>query len=240
MHSAFSCFQQQLPCRNQCFHKALLYHSSPYRHHTSVGGGRFRCRATLTKPSRQTAQRPPTHVTQKSSSEPDKNPSATFESLRLHTHDSSSDVKLDLVVAGGGPSGIAVAERVSAAGYKVCVVDPAPLAHWPNNYGVWVDEFTAMGLEDCLEIVWPQAKVHLDSGKENERSEVTLFSLHFVMLFSAAKHDDMCRYLYRPYGRVDRTKLKTKLLQRCVQHGAQRVHLHVIPSPCIKSNGLFD
>ena len=134
----------------------------------------MRGRATLTKPSRQTAHPSPTHVTQRNSSEPDTNQPATFESLRLHTHDSSSTAKLDLVVAGGGPSGIAVAERVSAAGYNVCVVDPAPLAHWPNNYGVWVDEFAAMGLEDCLEIVWPQAKVHLDSGKENERFETTL------------------------------------------------------------------
>lgn len=73
------------------------------------------------------------------------------------------------VVAGAGPSGIAVAERVAKAGYRVCVVDPAPRAHWPNNYGVWVDEFDAMGLGDCLEIVWPQAKVHLDSRKEDER-----------------------------------------------------------------------
>lgn len=120
---------------------------------------------------------------------------ATFESLKLHVHNPDSTAKLDLVVAGAGPSGIAVAERVSAAGYKVCVVDPQPLAHWPNNYGVWVDEFEAMGLQDCLEIIWSKAKVHLDSGKDNER------------------------YLYRPYGRVDRTKLKTKLLQRCVEHG---------------------
>ena len=73
------------------------------------------------------------------------------------------------VVAGAGPSGIAVAERVAKAGYRVCVVDPAPQAHWPNNYGVWVDEFDAMGLGDCLEIVWPRAKVHLDSRKEDER-----------------------------------------------------------------------
>ena len=47
----------------------------------------------------------------------------------------------------------------------MCVVDPAPLAAWPNNYGVWADEFEAMGLEDCLEVVWQQAQVHLDSGE---------------------------------------------------------------------------
>jgi lycopene beta-cyclase len=34
---------------------------------------------------------------------------------------------LELVIVGGGPAGLAVAGRVAAAGYKVVVVDPAPL-----------------------------------------------------------------------------------------------------------------
>lgn len=175
MHSTFSGFQQQLPCRNQCLHNAVICRytrSHLGRRATSVESEQLRCRATLTKPSRQTAQHAPAHVSQSGSPEPESTSSqhpATFESLRLHQHNPASNDKLDLIVAGAGPSGIAVAERVSAAGYKVCVVDPAPLAHWPNNYGVWVDEFAAMGLDDCLEIIWPQAKVHLDSGKENER-----------------------------------------------------------------------
>lgn len=99
------------------------------------------------------------------------------------------------MVAGGGPSGIAVAERVSAAGYKVCVVDPAPLAHWPNNYGVWVDEFAAMGLDDCLEIIWPQAKVHLDSGKENERFDTLLIGTNLrgrYLVLSIVMYADIC------------------------------------------------
>lgn len=173
MHSAF---HQQLPCCNQCFHKAVLCQNSPHRLEKLCAGIRsdkLRCRATLTKPSRPTAHPSPAHVTQRSSPDAVRGHATTFESLKLHPHDSASNVKLDLVVAGGGPSGIAVAERVSAAGYKVCVVDPAPLAHWPNNYGVWVDEFAAMGLDDCLEIIWPQAKVHLDSGEQNERFELS-------------------------------------------------------------------
>ncbi len=56
-----------------------------------------------------------------------------------------------------------------ATGFKVCVVDPDPLAAWPNNYGVWVDEFEAMGLDDCMEHVWPKAKVFLDSTPSGER-----------------------------------------------------------------------
>ena len=48
-------------------------------------------------------------------------------------------------------------------------MDPDPLRVWPNNYGVWVDEFAAMGLDDCIELVWPQAKVYLDSSKSGEK-----------------------------------------------------------------------
>lgn len=78
-------------------------------------------------------------------------------------HDPVKNPYVDLVIAGAGPSGLAVGERVAKAGYKVCIIDPAPLGIWPNNYGVWVDEFEAMGLGDCLEVVWPKAKVFLDS-----------------------------------------------------------------------------
>jgi hypothetical protein len=89
--------------------------------------------------------------------------------IPLPKHDEEKDPYVDLIIAGAGPSGVAVAERVAKAGFKVCVIDPNPLGTWPNNYGVWVDEFAAMGLEDCLEVVWPKAKVWLDNNKEGER-----------------------------------------------------------------------
>lgn len=79
--------------------------------------------------------------------------------------------KFDLVIAGGGPSGLAVADRVSEAGFKVCIVDPMPLANWPNNYGVWVDEFEMMGLEDCLEVVWPRITVEFEEEPKDDRFE---------------------------------------------------------------------
>ena len=79
-------------------------------------------------------------------------------------------------------------------GFRVCVVDPEPLAAWPNNYGVWVDEFEAMGLGDCLEHVWQQAKVYLDSTPTGERHVFACWgpwgailinprSLHFTLIF---------------------------------------------------------
>jgi lycopene beta-cyclase len=77
--------------------------------------------------------------------------------------------EVDLVIAGAGPSGLAVGARVAEAGYSVAIIDPEPLGIWPNNYGVWVDEFQAMGLEDCLEVIWPKAKVWLDNDDLGEK-----------------------------------------------------------------------
>lgn len=49
-----------------------------------------------------------------------------------------------------------------------------------------------------------------------------------MLIVFEAKEEEQCRYLYRPYGRVDRTKLKSKLLQRCVEHGG---HLQLVLQP---------
>lgn len=103
----------------------------------------------------------------------------------------------DVVIAGAGPSGLAVASRVAGAGFKVAVIDPQPLGQWINNYGVWVDEFNAMGLDDCFDVVWPTATVHLNSSSGGEKT------------------------LKRPYARVDRPKLKRKLLQQCIDNGVE-------------------
>lgn len=112
---------------------------------------------------------------------------------------SGTTPEVDLVIAGAGPSGLAVGARVAEAGFRVAIIDPEPLGIWPNNYGVWVDEFQAMGLEDCLEVIWPKAKVWLDKDNLGEK------------------------FLARPYGRVDRPRLKRKLLERCVAAGVRFV-----------------
>ncbi|KAI3438710.1 hypothetical protein D9Q98_001130 [Chlorella vulgaris] len=115
-----------------------------------------------------------------------------FPDIELPLYDPAQPRTFDLVVVGSGPSGLAVAHRVAEAGFKVLIVDPNPLAPWINNFGVWIDEFEAMGLADCLDYTWQRAVVHLDSKPQGER------------------------YLSRPYGRVDRPKLKRRLLERCI------------------------
>ena len=86
---------------------------------------------------------------------------------------------------------------MSSAGFSVIIVDPNPLSPWINNYGVWCDEFEVMGLDDCYDVVWDKAVVHLDAGETGKR------------------------LLRRPYARVDRPKLKRRLLERCIASGVK-------------------
>jgi len=52
-----------------------------------------------------------------------------------------------------------------------------------------------MGLDDCFDVVWPSATVFLNATEQGEKT------------------------LERPYARVDRPKLKRKLLGRCIDNG---------------------
>ena len=146
-------------------------------------------------------------------------------------------------------------------------MDPNPLAPWINNFGVWIDEFELMGLQDCLDYTWDRALVHLSSEPGGERwvgcglgtaaldaadaaavclsQEIAgrgrrckvdvqgMASPAGLVPCKAAMHPTaaaqlttfthlwvpLYRYLSRPYGRVDRPKLKRRLLERCVASG---------------------
>ncbi|KAL9260290.1 Lycopene beta cyclase, chloroplastic-like protein [Drosera capensis] len=113
----------------------------------------------------------------------------------LPLYDSSKGMMVDLAVVGGGPAGLAVAQQVSEAGLSVCSIDPSPKLIWPNNYGVWVDEFEAMDLLDCLDTTWSGAVVYIDDGVKKN--------------------------LERPYGRVNRKQLKSKMMQKCISNGVK-------------------
>ncbi|CAN4118499.1 unnamed protein product [Withania somnifera] len=80
--------------------------------------------------------------------------------FELPMYDPSKGLVVDLAVVGGGPAGLAVAQQVAEAGLSVCSIDPSPKLIWPNNYGVWVDEFEAMDLLDCLNSTWSGAAVY--------------------------------------------------------------------------------
>ncbi|XP_057541348.1 lycopene beta cyclase, chloroplastic/chromoplastic [Amaranthus tricolor] len=115
--------------------------------------------------------------------------------FELPSYDISKGKMVDLAVVGGGPAGLAVAQQVSQAGLSVCSIDPSPKLIWPNNYGVWVDEFEAMDLLDCLDTTWSGAVVYIDEGLKKN--------------------------LDRPYGRVNRKLLKSKMMQKCISNGVK-------------------
>lgn len=56
---------------------------------------------------------------------------------------------------GCGPAGLALAAEVASRGRSVCLVGPE--SKFTNNYGVWLDEFKALGLEHLLDHVWGES-----------------------------------------------------------------------------------
>eukprot|EP00850_Spirogloea_muscicola_P016434 SM000133S26800 [mRNA] locus=s133:113277:117083:- [translate_table: standard] len=101
------------------------------------------------------------------------------------------DANVDLVIVGCGPAGLCLAAESAKLGLSVGLIGPD--SPFVNNYGVWVDEFQAIGLEDCLEQTWRDTAIYID------HDEPTLVG--------------------RPYGRVGRHLLLQKLLQRCEEAG---------------------
>ncbi|KAG0459634.1 hypothetical protein HPP92_022762 [Vanilla planifolia] len=115
-------------------------------------------------------------------------------SLPIEWHDPSASA-YDAAILGSGPAGLRLADLASARGLRVCCIDPAPLASWTNNYGSWVDELAPLGLGSCFDHTWPSAAVFIDEGK--------VISLD------------------RPYGRISRRALKTRLLESCAEAGVR-------------------
>ncbi|KAI3943214.1 hypothetical protein MKX01_027512 [Papaver californicum] len=98
---------------------------------------------------------------------------------------------LDLVIIGCGPAGLSLAAEAAKLGLHVGLIGPD--RPFTNNYGVWEDEFQDLGLEGCIEHVWKDTIVYLDSDKPIR--------------------------IGRAYGRVDRQLLYEELLKRCVESG---------------------
>ena len=105
----------------------------------------------------------------------------------------------DVAICGAGPAGLATAAECAARGLKVCVADPALGRDWPNNYGVWIDEVEPLGFDDCVDVVWTESSVVFEDAAPGALENVTL---------------------QRPYGRVDRKRLKRRLVDACIKGDA--------------------
>lgn len=53
----------------------------------------------------------------------------------------------DVLIAGGGPAGWALARACARRGLATTVIDPAPHRPWRNTYGVWSDELPGLPAE---------------------------------------------------------------------------------------------
>jgi lycopene cyclase-like protein len=65
----------------------------------------------------------------------------------------------DAVVAGAGPSGLAIARALVEQGLRVACVDPEPERRWTNNTCAWADEIERLGMDVYCDRIWPRAEV---------------------------------------------------------------------------------
>lgn len=109
----------------------------------------------------------------------------------------------DVVVIGAGPAGLSLAAALSQQQLSVCCIDESLRRPWPNHYGVWRDEFESVGYEDCDTATYDTTVVHAGSEPRDEIK------------------------LDRGYIRVDRVKLKARLIDECQQYGVTFIERHV-------------
>eukprot|EP00887_Chlorella_sp_A99_P002802 scaffold6.g2802.t1 len=99
----------------------------------------------------------------------------------------------DVAVVGCGPAGLALAAELGSQGLSVALVSRE--SKFVNNYGVWLDEFKALGLEHTLDATWGDAVCYFKEGREVR--------------------------VGRAYGRVCRRRLRQHLLERCLAAGVR-------------------
>lgn len=91
---------------------------------------------------------------------------------------------LDVIVVGAGPAGLKLAGELGQRGLKVLIVGRD--LPFTNNYGVWLDEFKALGLGHLLDNIWEDCLCYFGEGNEVR--------------------------VGRPYGRVGRGLLRKYLI----------------------------
>ncbi|WP_146618198.1 lycopene cyclase family protein [Lujinxingia litoralis] len=98
-----------------------------------------------------------------------------------------------IIVVGAGPAGLWLSTLLARRGLAVVVVDPDPLAPWPNTYGIWSDALQHLELPVPAEATFKAAAIHLP-GRDAQR-------------------------LPRAYTRVDPRAFKTLLIDQLTAHG---------------------
>ena len=120
---------------------------------------------------------------------------------------SSPSLLVDALVVGAGPAGLALAAELAERGLSVGIV--ARDEPFVNTYGVWVDEFEAMGL----------LKEGEEKGKEKEKGSLLAQSWPSAHCFFGPGAEPTV--VRRGYGRVDAARLRSLLVRRAQRAGVR-------------------
>ena len=134
---------------------------------------------------------PAESLAEKRSREPSRGAYVSTSGIRLQTADLSKTY--DAAVVGTGPAGVALALQLAREGMSVSIIGPIGGA-WPNNYGVWLDEWEELGLPDfCLEQTYASTRITISASESIG--------------------------IPRAYGKVNGNKLRQWMLEQCAELG---------------------
>jgi len=119
----------------------------------------------------------------------------TYKTAGVEFKTATPDKVYDAAIVGTGPAAIAMADALALEGMTVAVVGPIAGA-WPNNYGVWMDEWSVLGLPDsCIESQYDTTRITISKGNSIS--------------------------IPRPYGKVSGPKTREFFLRRCAENGVE-------------------
>ncbi len=94
---------------------------------------------------------------------------------------------MDVLVLGGGPAALCIASELNQQGVDVAGIASDPVDnHWPNTYGIWVDELKAVGLEQLLEHRWSDTVSYFGGGGTTAQDQSHAHGIDYGLFDRAA------------------------------------------------------